>query len=286
MHNRMSFTVAYFGILHAGATVVPISFLSVGARGRLHAHRLGKCRPHRVDDVHRGSDRRFRRQPWLRYARDRRRVERAAHGTELRRDRSGGPERRRGHATRRHRRRPLHLRHDRAAEGRGVDTLQHVFERSGGELPPALEPQVDRTDRTRVHDALRASPVSLVRPDLQSKQRDARRRRTELRRAVRARGVSSGDGARSRHALFRRADDVHRPPRGRERRRAVRSFIAALLFLRRRSASGRSHLRFREALQRQDPRRLRPFGNVTGGDVQPSAPREKAGIDRRCSLRL
>ncbi len=30
MHNRISFTVAYFGILHAGATVVPASFLSVG----------------------------------------------------------------------------------------------------------------------------------------------------------------------------------------------------------------------------------------------------------------
>lgn len=30
MHNRISFTVAYFGILHAGATVVPLSFLSVG----------------------------------------------------------------------------------------------------------------------------------------------------------------------------------------------------------------------------------------------------------------
>ncbi len=30
MHNRISFTVAYFGILHAGATVVPMSFLSVG----------------------------------------------------------------------------------------------------------------------------------------------------------------------------------------------------------------------------------------------------------------
>jgi long-chain acyl-CoA synthetase len=29
MPNRMSFTVAYFGILHAGAAVVPISFLSV-----------------------------------------------------------------------------------------------------------------------------------------------------------------------------------------------------------------------------------------------------------------
>lgn len=30
MHNRISFTVAYFGILHAGAAVVPVSFLSVG----------------------------------------------------------------------------------------------------------------------------------------------------------------------------------------------------------------------------------------------------------------
>ncbi len=30
MDNRISFTVAYFGILHAGAIVVPVSFLSVG----------------------------------------------------------------------------------------------------------------------------------------------------------------------------------------------------------------------------------------------------------------
>lgn len=30
MNNRRSFTIAYFGILHAGATVVPLSFLSVG----------------------------------------------------------------------------------------------------------------------------------------------------------------------------------------------------------------------------------------------------------------
>ena len=119
---------------------------------------------------------------------------------------------------RRHRGDPLHVGHDRHAEGRRADARQPDPQRRGSRGPV-------RARRGRGH-ARRAAAVSFLRPDVRPERDDRRRRHADADPAIRS-GQGAGDHpARPGQRLPGRADDVRRDAPLRRARR-IRHLLAA-----------------------------------------------------------
>ena len=137
-----------------------------------------------------------------------------------------------------------------------------------------------------VGDMIFAGPaaVSLLRPDLHDERRRVQRRRDHAAAALRSRQGARDPRARRLHGVRRRPDDVRRaaaPPRPRQGRR----LDAARLRVGRCVDARRGHARLRGGVRLQDPRGLRPVGDLAGRVVQPPRPRAQARLDRHAARR-
>ena len=130
----------------------------------------------------------------------------------------------------------------------------------------------------------RAAAVPLLRPGRRDGMRRRRGRVPDAAHPVRSRPRAGHHQARPGDGAARRADDVRRHPAPRRRRRGRRGQPAAVR-VRRRIHAGRAAPGLRAAVRLHDPRGLRPVGDVAGGIVQPPGSRPQAGNGRPADLR-
>ena len=265
--NLPEFTQAYFGILYAGCTVVPLNVLLSAPEVQYHLE----------DSRRRAADRASA-------------VRGAREGGRGGRGRARGVGGGRGRRHRRGARRraadldALHptLPTDTAVilytsgttgKPKGAElTHSNLFVNCAVVLPKLLP--IERR-RRRARDA---AALPLVRADLHPEREHRRRRHVHAAAALHARRRARDHGARPRHAVRGRPDDVLRaaPPRGPR----ARSLGAALVRLGRRGDAGRGDERVRGEVPRRDPRGLRPLGDLAGRVLQHAGPPAHAGLDR------
>ncbi len=85
---------------------------------------------------------------------------------------------------------------------------------------------------------------------------------------------------RDQVAVFEGVPSMYGANAQRARPPALRHLHVALLRVRRRRDAGRADARLRAGIQLSDPRGLRSLGDLTGRILQPSRPRAQAGLDR------
>ena len=174
---------------------------------------------------------------------------------------------------RRHRGDPLHLGHHGQAEGRRAHALEPVRQLRGGGAEAARR-SAPTTSRSR---RCRCSTRS-GRPASRTRRIAAGGTFTLLPRFTPDEALRD-HGARPRHAVRGRADDVLRaaPPRGRPRAtsRALRWCMSGGA-----RDAGRGDEGVRGEVRRRDPRGLRPLRDLAGRELQHARPPAHAGLDR------
>ena len=271
--NVPQFAIAYYGILRAGGVVVPMNVLlkeretgfylsDSQADGRLRLARRSPRRPRPAPT---------RRAPSASSSSP------ASSSSVLG---AFGAGRLHGRAARgrRHRGDPLHLGHDRHAEGRRAHARQPARQHRGGHRAAAA-------DRHGRRDPRRAAAVSLLRADLRAQREHRRRRLPDADPALRARQGARDHRARRGDRLRGRADDVLRDaqrPRPRHLRHVVAASCAPPAARRCRSRSSRasrrrSAARCSRATASARPRRSRRSTTPTASaSPARSAPRSTA----------
>ena len=191
--NLPYFSIIYFGILKAGGTVVPLNVLLKAPRGGLPPRRLRGEGVLRLRGHARAAHRRGRlgglpghrlvhgvlpHQARLRGAR----ADGAAGVLRAARRRAAADVRHRRDRRRRHRRHPLHVGHDRPAQGRRAPAPQHARQRAHGAH------DLFGADREQPrHLPVRPAAVPLLRPDRHPERRVRVRRHRRDAAAVRGR---------------------------------------------------------------------------------------------------
>ena len=284
--NLPYFPIVYFGILRAGCVVVPLNVLLKPREIAYHlqdsdakAYFCFEGTPElpmaawgreAFDQVAlpalRGDDHR----PGVPRSAGRCADAGGLHGVRVRPVRPGAA------ASRRHRRDPLYVRHDRSAEGRRADTREPGDERVGrrGPLPAVLRTRPDAHNVTLITLPLfhsfgqvwqmcvavqRHAMVLLPQFDPAAVLDNGQRERVTSGRGCRrcsggcrARGGAAGGRVRGRRA-------------------------PAMLHVGRRRHAGRADEAVRGALRRAHPRGLRALGDLPGGDLQPRRSTSKPG---------
>ena len=282
--NLPYFPIVYYGILKAGAIVVPLNVLLKGREIAYHLERLRRegvllLRGHpRPADGRRRATPASRRPPAASTSssspptRRPRRRSRASQ-TLVAGDRPASRPTFETVATDgdRHRGDPLHLRHDRAAQGRRALAQQHGDQRAhratGSSAP---------TPATDTH-LLRAAAVPLLRPDGADERRLRRRRprwcccrastRTRRVALMQKEEITFFAGVPTMYWGLLGALDEGVDVDADRRQPADRGRPAA-------PPAGRDHQGVRGPVRRADPRGLRPVGDLPGGDASPTRDRE------------
>ena len=184
----------------------------------------------------------------------------------------------------RHRGHPLHLGHDRTAQGRRAAAPQHARQRARRRAD-LFGADAGRPDTVPV----RAAAVPLLRPDRDPERRVAVRRHGRDAAAVRGRRGAAADAGRGGHLLRGRPDDVLGPARCAEGRTDGDSVdvekLAAQPARRRRrrlGAAGRGAQGLQGQVRRDDPRGLRALGDLTGGQLLAGRTKSRASARSAC----
>src|SRR4051812_40274894 len=164
---------------------------------------------------------------------------------------------------------PLHLRHDRHAEGRRAHPREPAAQRRGERR--GVRPR--RADR----DARRASAVPRLRPDVRAQRHHRGRRVPHAHPPLRRDRGARDPRTRPRDRLRGRADDVRRDA-ALSARHGDRHVDARGVRVRRRGDAGRAHARLRGAVRLPGPRGLRALGDLAARVVQPTRPRAQARL--------
>ena len=127
--------------------------------------------------------------------------------------------------------------------------------------------------------ARRAAAVPLLRADLHPERRHRQPGDDLDDPAVRRRQGAGDHRARQDHAVPGRADDVQRDARGGQRR-LRRHLHPASVHVGRLRHARRGDAQVRGEVRLQGPRGLRPVGDLAGGLVQPPRPRQQARLHR------
>ncbi len=285
--NLPYFSIIYYGILKAGATVVPLNVL---LKGREVAYHLGDSDAKAYfafqgtpdlpigAEAHAGFEQADGCEHFFVVTADPT-APSPIEGTETFGQALAGqaPDLRHGRRRRRrHGRHPLHLRHHRPAQGRRAAPPQHARQRAGGHGPLRRRPFAPR------HLPLRAAAVPLVRPDRHPERRLRLRRHRRDAAALRGRARDRPDAQGVGDLLRRRADDVLGPaqrPR-RDRRREDPRRQPPRRGRRWCRAARRGPPPVRGALRRDHPRGLRPLGDLAGRELLAPGPGRPRGLHR------